>query len=233
MTGGATHDGQDELAEEANKERIDRAEQLDGLRLQVNALEDVLSRRWQERKGSVDTHNLAGAVMAVEASMSSGKALGPAVSALAGQCEGDVLVHAAIDSLPPSVREHGVMSKAQLLESLEEVKPAARELVLIPSGSSAGPITMVVARVAAALRVREDAGSGGSIESTLARVQGLIAADEVVAAAAELEDACKGTAAAPIVGEWVKAARERALVDQTLSVLQAQAITLTAAYTSQ
>lgn len=78
-------------------------------------------------------------------------------------------------------------------------------------------------------QVREDDQSGDGIESLINRVESFLANGKLSEAADTLEDGLKGSQAAEIVAEWVKQARNRAITEQALTLLQsyATAVSLT------
>lgn len=71
--------------------------------------------------------------------------------------------------------------------------------------------------------MRESGASGEGIESVISRVERLIAAGQLAEAADALESGVSGTEAEGAVGEWVRLARDRAVTEQALALLQAYA----------
>lgn len=68
--------------------------------------------------------------------------------------------------------------------------------------------------------------SGDGIESIINKVECYLADGKIVEAAEVLEEGVKGTQAAEIVGEWVKRARNRAITEQALTLLQSYATSI-------
>lgn len=68
--------------------------------------------------------------------------------------------------------------------------------------------------------------SGDGIESIINKVECYLADGKIVEAAEALEEGVKGTQAAEIVGEWVKHARNRAITEQALTLLQSYATSI-------
>jgi hypothetical protein len=69
---------------------------------------------------------------------------------------------------------------------------------------------------------------GGGIDRRLAAAQQRVLDGELLAAAAELEAAVAGTAAAPVVAQWTRAVRLRATAEQSAALLEAHAAAQTA-----
>lgn len=68
--------------------------------------------------------------------------------------------------------------------------------------------------------------SGDGIESIINKVECYLADGKIVEAAEALEEGVKGTQAAEIVGEWLKRARNRAITEQALTLLQSYATSI-------
>ncbi len=69
---------------------------------------------------------------------------------------------------------------------------------------------------------------GGGVSAAKARAQVALASGRLQTAAQELEEAVAGSAAAPVVGDWARSARARAVADQALAMVQAHAMTVAA-----
>jgi hypothetical protein len=69
---------------------------------------------------------------------------------------------------------------------------------------------------------------GGGVSAATARARAKLAGGQLLAAAKELEAATKGSAAAPVVADWAKAARDRSVADQALAIIQAHTSTVAA-----
>lgn len=69
---------------------------------------------------------------------------------------------------------------------------------------------------------------GDGIDRRLAAAQQAVVDGELLAAAAELEKAVAGTAAAPVVARWANAVRLRAVAEQSAALLEAHAAAETA-----
>lgn len=65
--------------------------------------------------------------------------------------------------------------------------------------------------------------SGDEIESIIKKVENYLAEGKLVEAADVLEESVRGTQAAEIVADWVRKARNRAISEQALTLLQSYA----------
>lgn len=74
--------------------------------------------------------------------------------------------------------------------------------------------------------MKEDDQSGNGIESVINRVESYLAEGKIIEAADALEEGVRGTQAKEIVGDWVKQARNRAITEQALTVLQSYATSI-------
>lgn len=78
----------------------------------------------------------------------------------------------------------------------------------------------------AGIQVREADQSGDGIESVINKVESYLAEGKLADAAAFLEESVRGTEAAEIVAAWVKQARNRAISEQAVVLLQSYANSL-------
>ncbi|GAQ89013.1 hypothetical protein KFL_004790060 [Klebsormidium nitens] len=215
-------------------ERKERAEQLDELRMQVNALQDAFSSRSREAQKSHTAHKLALGAFALEDALESGQPLKEEVRLLAAAVdEGDPLVMAALTSVPAVVAETGAPTRAELQERFEALQGRAKQLVLLPPGGG-GMLAHALAWAASTLKVKEPAPQNGSqpnaatSDAALARAEALLAHGELTEVAKVLESAFKGTGAETLVKKWAEEARSRAVAEQAVKVVQAQATALAA-----
>lgn len=75
-------------------------------------------------------------------------------------------------------------------------------------------------------QVREDNQSGDGIESVINKVEVYLAEGKLAEAADCLEESVRGTQAAEIVAGWVRQARNRAISEQAVLLLQSYANSL-------
>ncbi|CAN4115299.1 unnamed protein product [Withania somnifera] len=111
------------------------------------------------------------------------------------------------------------------LAVFDTLKGTLRHFSLIPPGGG-GILTHSLASVASWLKVRETGQSGDGIESLINRVESFLAQGKLSEAADALEKGLKDTQAAAVVVDWVKRARNRAITEQALTLLQSYATTI-------
>lgn len=75
----------------------------------------------------------------------------------------------------------------------------------------------------ACIQVREADQSGDGIESVINKVESYLAEGKLAEAADVLEESVKGTQAAEIVAVWARQARNRAISEQAVVLLQSYA----------
>lgn len=68
--------------------------------------------------------------------------------------------------------------------------------------------------------MKEADQSGNGIESIINRVESYLAEGNLAEAAHSLEEGVKGTKAEEVVHDWVRQARNRAITEQALTLLQ-------------
>lgn len=76
------------------------------------------------------------------------------------------------------------------------------------------------------VQVKEVDESGDGIESLINRVECLLAQGKLCEAADTLEKGVKDSQAAEVVNDWVSRARNRAITEQALTVLQSYATSI-------
>lgn len=78
----------------------------------------------------------------------------------------------------------------------------------------------------ARIQVKEADQSGDGIESVISKVESYLAEGKLAEAADYLEESVRGTQAAEIVAGWVRQARNRAISEQAVVLLQSYANSL-------
>ncbi|KAL0745110.1 hypothetical protein Bca101_100962 [Brassica carinata] len=129
------------------------------------------------------------------------------------------------------------MAKAELISAIAKEKAAQivkmaeadlnlkgtlRHFSLIPPGGG-GILAHSLAHIASWLKFKEVDQSSGGIESVITKVDNCLAEGKLAEAAAALEEGVKGSKAEEIVNEWVRCARNRAISEQAVTLLQSYA----------
>lgn len=217
-----------ELAAALAKEKASQIEQIAEANLNIDALCMAFYARSEEARQSHSVHKLALGTLALEEALSSGSPIRTEVDLLRKSLEGidkDSLLELALSSLPEDVLEYGSDTRMELKQKFNSLKETIRHFSLIPSGGG-GILTHAVAHVASTIKIKEDQ-SGDGIESLISRVENLIVAGDLSAAADALTGGLQGTEAEEIASEWVNQAKKRAIAEQTLALLHSYASSIT------
>ncbi|KAI3424210.1 hypothetical protein D9Q98_009566 [Chlorella vulgaris] len=219
-------------AEMTVRERAERLAKLDAVREQLNALERAFQRRSSERRSSHSAHQLATGVFALRSALAAGQPLGQPLAFLGSLAAADPVVAAAVAAVPSEAAKEAVPTRAQLADRFLDVQRLSRELSMVPSGQG-GMLSVAVAKLAAKLKIAERGPlalslPGAGIDRHLAAAQQRLLDGELLAAAAELESAVAGTAAAAVVSDWAHWVRLRAAAEQSAALLEAHAAAETA-----
>ena len=230
-------------AEVLVKERVQRAEALDEVRMRLGAVKEVLDVNANNLKRSHAANRLSLAVFSLASAAAAGAPLADEVAqvrAAVGIAEGnkeedhetDALVAAVLGTIPLTSKaaKAGVPTAAELADRLVDVNRAARSLVLVPGGGG-GLFAHAAAYAASWFRVGErwtgggsgGGGGGGGVEAALAAAAVEMAEGRLAGAADVLESGLEGTAAAAAVAGWVADARERQRLELALTVLRSHA----------
>ncbi|KAE8722355.1 caldesmon-like isoform X2 [Hibiscus syriacus] len=168
----------------------------------INALCMAFFARSEEARKSHSVHKLALGAPALEDALSKGLPIQKEIDSLRTYLEG--------------------IEKDSILDLFNAMKGSLRHFSLIPPGGG-GILTHSLAHIVSWLKVKGVDQSGEGIESLISRVDKYLAEGKLAEAAAVLEQGFKGSQAEEIVGDWVKRARNRAITEQALTILQSYA----------
>ncbi|PQQ03938.1 uncharacterized protein Pyn_33417 [Prunus yedoensis var. nudiflora] len=166
--------------------------------------------------------------LALEDALSKGLPIQTEIEALHTYLEGidkDSILDLVLSSLPEETRRNGTDTLLQLNQKFDALKGTVRHLSLIPLGGG-GILAHSLAHIASCLKVKEVDQSGDGIESIINKVESCLADGKIAEAAEALEEGVKGTQATEVVREWVQRARNRAITDQALTLLQSYATSI-------
>ncbi|CAI0429008.1 unnamed protein product, partial [Linum tenue] len=168
--------------------------------------------------------NLNGA-LALEDALSQGLPIQKELEDLSAYLEStdkDSLVQLVLSTLPEETRQSGTDTVLQLNQKFNALKGTLRHHILIPPGGG-GILAHAMAQIASWLRLKEVDPSGDGIESVISRVQTLLSEGKLAEAADVLQDGVRGSQAEQMAGDWVRRAKNRAITEQALTVLQSYA----------
>ncbi|KAL3591620.1 hypothetical protein D5086_010260 [Populus alba] len=214
-----------ELSGAIASEKAAHIEKIAEANLNINALCMAFYARSEESRQIHSVHKLALGALALEDALSKGLPIQQELDALNAYLEGidkDSLLHLVLSTLPEETRHHGTDTLLELNQKFNVMKGNLRHYILIPPGGD-GILAHALARVASWLRFKEVDPSGDGIESIISRVEGFLAEGKLAEAAEALQKGVQGSQAEEMAGDWVRRARNRAIAEQALTVLQSHA----------
>ncbi|KFK30538.1 hypothetical protein AALP_AA7G275400 [Arabis alpina] len=214
-----------ELTSALAKEKAAQIEKMTEADLNIKALCMAFYARSEEARQSHSVHKLALGALALDGTLSKGLPIQKEIDMLQSDLEGihkDSILDLVLSSLPEEARSNGTDTILQLNQKFKTLKGTLRHFSLIPPGGG-GIIAHSVAHLASSIKFKEVDQANGGIESVITKVDNYLAEGKLAEAAATLEEGVKGSKAEEIVGDWVKSARNRAITEQALTILQSYA----------
>lgn len=211
-----------EMVSAIAREKAAQIEKMAEANLHINALCMAFYARSEEARQSHSVHKLALGALALEDALSKGLPIKAEIEALQTYLDGidkDSVLDLVLSSLPEETVFHGTDTVLQLNHQFDTLKGTLRHFSFIPPGGG-GILAHSLARVASWLKVKEGGRSDDGIESIISRVESFLAEGKLAEAADALEEGLQGSQAAEIVRVWVKQARNRAIAEQALTLLQ-------------
>lgn len=211
-----------ELAAAIASEKAAQIEKMAEANLHINALCMAFYARSEETRQSHSAQKLALGALALEDALSRGLPIKAEIEALRVDLQGidkDSNLELILSSIPKEILNHGSDTLLQMIQKFDALKAPLRHLSLIPPGGG-GVLVHSLARVASLIKVKEADQSGNGIESIINRVESYLAEGNLAEAAHSLEEGVKGTKAEEVVHDWVRQARNRAITEQALTLLQ-------------
>ncbi|KAG9451635.1 hypothetical protein H6P81_011600 [Aristolochia fimbriata] len=217
-----------ELAAAVAKEKSSQIERMAEADLHINALCMAFFARSEQARQSHSIHKLALGVLALEDALSKGLPIKAEIDGFHNLLESldkDSFLNLVFSSIPKETLQNGTETALQLNQKFDALKGILRHYSLIPAGGG-GILAHAVAHVASSIKMKENDESGDGIESVINRVESFLAEGELAEAANALEKGVHGTEAEEIAGDWVQRARNRAIIEQALSVVQSYATSI-------
>jgi mitofilin len=234
------------------KEKAAQIEKMAEADLNIKALSMAFYARSEEARQSHSVHKLALGALALDDTLSKGLPVQKEIDTLQTYLEGthkDSILGLVLSSLPEEARSNGTDTVLQLNQKVipltinvfgykncsnfsltllslccqfDTLKGTLRHFSLIPPGGG-GILAHSLAHVASSLKFKEVDQANGGIESVIKKVDNYLAEGKLAEAAATLEEGVKGSKAEEIVSDWVRRARNRAITEQALTLLQSYA----------
>ncbi|KAL8110725.1 MICOS complex subunit MIC60, mitochondrial [Apium graveolens] len=217
--------GKAEVASAIASEKASQIEKMAEADLDIRALCTAFYARSEEARQSHSIYKLTVGALAIQDALSKGLPIEKEIKALYTYLEGiekDSLLDVVLSSIPEESRTCGTDTLLQLNQKFDALKGTLRHFSLIPPGGG-GILVHSLASVASLLKVKEADQSGDGIESLINRVEIFLADGKLLEAADTLEDGLKGSEASGVVADWVQKARNRAITEQSLSLLHSYA----------
>eukprot|EP00258_Populus_trichocarpa_P045529 XP_024461548.1 MICOS complex subunit MIC60 isoform X1 [Populus trichocarpa] len=214
-----------ELLAASAREKAAQIEKMTEANLNINALCMAFYARSEEARQIHSVHKLALGALALEDALYRGLPIQQELDALNTYLEAidkDSLLLLVLSNLPEETKHHGPDTLLELNQKFNVMKGNLRHYILIPPGGG-GILAHALAHVASWLRFKEVEPSGDGIESIINRVEGFLAEGKLAEAADALQKGVQGSQAEEIAGDWVRRARNRAITEQALTVLQSYA----------
>ncbi|XP_010531399.1 PREDICTED: uncharacterized protein LOC104807708 isoform X2 [Tarenaya hassleriana] len=214
-----------ELASAIAREKASQIEKMAEADLNIQALCMAFYARSEEARKSHSVHKLALGALALDDALSKGLPIQKEVDVLQTYLEGiqkDSILDLVLSSLPEETRSDGTDTILQLNQKFNTLKGTLRHFSLIPPGGG-GILAHSLAHLASWLKFKETDLSGEGIEAVIRRVDECLAEGKLAEAATVLEEGVRGSQAEEIVSEWVRRARNRAITEQALMLLQSYA----------
>ncbi|XP_014515908.1 uncharacterized protein LOC106773685 isoform X2 [Vigna radiata var. radiata] len=209
-------------------EKAAQIEKMAEAEVNINALCMAFYARSEEARQSHATQNFALRALALEDALSKGLPIEKEIASLQanlGDIDKDSVLDLVLASLPEETRSNGTDTQLQLKQKFEALKDSVRHFSFFPPGGG-GILAHSLAHVASWLKVREDDQSGDGIESVINKVENYLAEGKLAEAADCLEESVRDTEAAEIVAGWARQARNRAISEQAVLLLQSYASSL-------
>ncbi|KAF1887795.1 hypothetical protein Lal_00023803 [Lupinus albus] len=212
-------------------EKSAQIEKMAEANVNINALCMAFYARSEEARQSNAAQNFALGALALDNALSKGLPIQAEIESLQSNLEGldkDSVLNLVISSLPEETRTNGTDTQLQLKHKascFDSLKATVRHFSFFPPGGG-GILAHSLAHIASWLKVREDDQSGDGIESVINKVESYLAEGKLAEAADFLEESVRGTGAAEGVADWVRQARNRAISEQAVVLLQSYAISI-------
>ena len=202
-----------------------RMEELDKLKAQVEALDEVFKTDTDYEHLSWKVHKVSAALLAFELALQASLPLQKELSALKNVTKDDPVLDAVLSTLPPAV-DDGVPTLSELQVRFPTVQAAAREAAFVPE-SSPGMLGHLFGSVLAAVTIKpRGLVEGGGADEVLARAAYHVERGDLAGAVVELENV--GGLVGKTVKSWLGDAKGRLVVEQAVRAMNARSALLNA-----
>ncbi|CAL0325147.1 unnamed protein product [Lupinus luteus] len=207
-------------------EKASQIEKMAEANVNINALCMAFYARSEEARQSNAAQNFALGTLALENALSKGLPIQTEIASLQCNLEGidkDSVLDLVLASLPEETRTNGTDTQMQLKHKASCVLVCFFYFAWITSSIQNWYIYVSYYFFDS---LKEDDQSGDGIESVISKVESYLAEGKLVEAADFMEESVRGTKAAESVADWARQARNRAISEQAVVLLQSYATSI-------
>eukprot|EP00250_Pteridium_aquilinum_P003149 c1347_g1_i1 orf=106-2289(+) len=214
-----------QIAAAVAEEKLSYLKDVKDAKGEIEALYMAFFTQSEDVRQSHTVHKLAVGTFALEDAMKRGTPVEKEVALICSSYGGagsDPLLDAVISSIPEQVIKKGTMTPSQLQQKFETMKGGVLELSMIPA-TGGGLLSHAAAKMVSILKVKENGQYSDGMDAVVSQVQRCLTDGKLADAAELLEKGVHGTEAEVFVADWIKCARDRAVMEQILLLVQAHA----------
>ncbi|EFC50575.1 predicted protein [Naegleria gruberi] len=204
---------------------LDRSKHVQELTNKVYAMEETFKVASANFSNNIDLQNLTAAVLALQDTLQTNAPFKPEVDTLKRLSDNDEFLKAALESIPKSITESGVLKLDDLTSRFKIVKKKAIEASLIPEET--GLMGLLLAKTLSVGVVAEEGFvDGDSLPAILSRAEFYLKQKRLTDAVNEIN---KAYCVAPknvtqVIEDWATEARNRLLVEQVLETMSSHLV---------
>eukprot|EP01094_Clydonella_sp_ATCC50884_P004474 TRINITY_DN134_c1_g2_i1.p1 TRINITY_DN134_c1_g2~~TRINITY_DN134_c1_g2_i1.p1 ORF type:complete len:490 (-),score=194.39 TRINITY_DN134_c1_g2_i1:278-1747(-) len=212
------HEKKMELLQESKKTIKQRMHLLSEINQDIRSVEDQLSQSEAQAQKDLRSQRLCLALFSLlNSSMQSGHPLAKDIERVLKESGEHETIHVALKSIPRDVAERGVPTRQELCQRFASVKKIGRREAFVPEGG--GLFAQAFAAVLAAVTIPETGlVSGSDPDAIFARAQYFLDRGDLKEAIDELSH-LRGLAAV-VTCDFVQAAKERLMVEESINVVR-------------
>ncbi|KAG9408028.1 hypothetical protein AC1031_021268 [Aphanomyces cochlioides] len=213
-----------EIQAVAQKEQAGRIKELEAIRVELKAVNELLGRTSDYEAFSHQVHKVSVAALALTNRIEAAAPLHNEIRALRTAGKGDKFIEETIKTLAPLA--DGAPSVAQLQQRFKQVQKAARQAALVPENSN-GLVGHLFANALYFFMIPPGGPiQGDDAEAIFSRADYALRGGDIESALIEMDK----LAGLPreVVSDWVVAAKSRLAVEQTAKVVKAHVSLLAA-----
>uniref|UniRef100_A0A7S2SN68 Mitofilin n=1 Tax=Mucochytrium quahogii TaxID=96639 RepID=A0A7S2SN68_9STRA len=208
------------LESQAAEELKSRSDVLSSMKAKVQGLQSALAGRSKNEQAAKQLRSISLATLDLQDALyRHPETLARELTQLKKAGESDVVVNAAVDSLPSRVYKEGVTTELQLVRRFESVYDSCYRVALVPEDG--GVLEHAVGYVVASLTFRhdEDKKDSNAQEAALARARVLLLEQNDLKGAVAEMDKLRGSVK-DTASDWLSQAKDRVALEQVVTVVK-------------